>query len=120
MSTAILAVLAAIFSFFGNSSEDAASGATESMEDGGWWSSIADTASGLSGAIGKGLAEVDITDADIAKFAVEKEAGLYASIGIGDDGVVQSVGDGLSDLVEQSWFFPTVFGLGAYFLLRNT
>jgi hypothetical protein len=82
-------------------------------------SSLASTASGLSGAIGQGLADVDLTDADVARFALEKEAGVYAPLGIGDDGVVQSVGNGLSDLVERSWFFPAVFGIGAFILLRK-
>jgi hypothetical protein len=55
----------------------------------------------------------------VLEFSLAKEAGFYHSMGIGDAGATQAVGDGLSDLFSQKWFFPAVFGIGAIFLLKK-
>jgi hypothetical protein len=120
MLAAIFSILTAIFGFLGTSDDDTADIAAGDVEEGGWLTNFANDASGLFEAVGNGLAEdeIDLDDA-VLEFSLLKEAGAYRPLGIGNDGIVQSASSGLSDLVGQSWFFPAVFGLGAYFVLSR-
>jgi hypothetical protein len=120
MLAAIFSILTAIFGFLGSSSDDTANIAAGDVGEDGFLTTLANNASGLFGAIGTGLAldEIDLDDA-VLEFSLAKEAGLYHSIGIGDEGATQAVSEGLTGLIKQKWFFPAVFGIGAIFLLKK-
>jgi hypothetical protein len=132
MFAAIFAIFTAVIGWMNSSDDDATSVAAEAMtgldEDGnvvegtepsGWMSSFWDGTKDVVQAVGTGLADADINlDDAITEFALKKEAGVYASIGIGDDGIVQSATSSVSEVLGNQWLWWVGLGLLAYNLVK--
>jgi hypothetical protein len=81
----------------------------------GWFSTVWNGFKKVVSTVGTGLVESDFSTADLRQFSLEKQAGVYASIGIGDDGIIQAGSDGLSKVIRSPWAWVAL----GYLLLRR-
>ena len=126
MLVALFGLLTVFLGFFDNADDDASSVAddlvgADGADDSSWFTGLWNGTKDVAGAVGKGLASVDLSEADaaITSFALKKEAGVYASLGIGDDGATQAASSAISEVVGSPWLWWAGLGLVVYTVFRR-